>query len=208
MSERIVNMPSYSKNGQYLNTPVRGSSEDTMYPEMTSFDLREWFSFVMNGSFEDPGVARPAIYRKLSNTVCQCVDALAGSPDPNCVYCQGEGYLFTEELKQVYFAKHFGSVLGSSTQIQQQGQLSSPGVIDADRCLAFMFWYDIPDYERYSIPTRPAPDKLFEMKTAPEGGLDPSMIRAEEWRIRSLTAHHGDNGRVEYFELGLEKVSV
>jgi hypothetical protein len=206
MSERIVNMPSYKQTG-FVN-PVRGSSEDTMYPEMTSFDLREWFARVMDGDFEDPGVGRPAVYRKLSNTHCTCFDTLGGAPDPNCTYCNGEGYLFTEEVKTVYFAKNFGSVLGSSTQISQQSQLAPYGVTDDNKALAFMFWYDIPDYERYSIPTRPAPDKLFELKTGPQGGTDPAMIRTEEWRIRSLTAHHGDNGRVEFFELGIEKVSV
>jgi hypothetical protein len=208
MTEHIVNMPSYNQGGQYLNTPVSGSSEDTMYPEMTTFDLREWFEWVMLGNFEDPGIARPAIYRKLTNTQCTCFDKLTGSPDPNCVYCQGEGYLFTEQQVMVYFAKNFGSVLGSSTQIGQQSQLTGYGVSDDNRALGFMFWYDIPDYERYSIPTRPAPDKLFELKTGPDGGLDPNIIRTEDWRIRSLTAHHGDNSRVEYFELGLEKVSV
>jgi hypothetical protein len=207
MAETIINK-SYTYNQTPFSKPVHGSSEDTMYPEMTSFDLREWFEWTMLGNFEDPGIARPAVYRKLSNTHCTCYDALGGSPDPNCVYCNGEGYLFTEEIKMVYFAKNFGSVLGSSTQISQQSQLAPYGVTDANRCLAFMFWYDIPDYERYSIPTRPAPDKLFELKTLPDGSMDPSQIRTEEWRVRSATAHHGDNGRVEFFELGCEKVSV
>jgi hypothetical protein len=206
MSEPIINMPSYKQTG--FSTPVRGSTEDVMYPEMTAFDLREQFEWLMFGNFEDPGVARPAIYRKLTNTPCTCFDKLSGSPDPNCTYCAGEGYLFTEEVKQVYFAKNFGSVLGSSTQIPQQSQLAEYGVTDANRCLGFMFWYDIPDYERYSIPTRPAPDKLFELKVYGDGELDPHLIRTEEWRVRSVTGHHGDNGRVEFFELGLEKVSV
>lgn len=208
MSEVIINKGIVSYNQSPTTSPISGSTEDVMYPEMTSFDLREWFNYVMNGDFSDPGVGRPAIYRKLSNTQCQCFATLSGSPDPNCVYCKGEGYLFTEQVKTVYFAKNFGSVLGSSTQIQQQSQLAEYGVTDSNRSLGFMFWYDIPDYERYSIPTRPAPDKLFELKTNPAGGLDPAMIRTEEWRVRSVTAHHGDNGRVEYFELGLEKVSV
>ena len=208
MTQVIINkgMPSY--NQMDPNRPVSGSFEDTAYPEMTAFDLREWFARVMNGDFEDPGVGRPAVYRKLSNTKCQCFNALEGSPDPNCVYCNGEGYLFTEEVKTVYFAKNFGSVLGSATQIQQHGQTAQVGTIDSDRCLAFMFWYDIPDYERYSIPTRPAPDKLYELKVGPDGQTDPAMIRTEVWRVRSLTAHHGDNGRIEYFELGCEKVTI
>lgn len=191
----------------FFGRQVRGSSGD-MYPEMTSFDLREQFDFMMQGDFENPGIARPAIYRKLSNTVCKCFDVLNGSPDPNCVYCNGEGYLWTEQIVLVYFAKNFGSVLGSSTQINQQSQISQAGVMDSNRCLAFMYWYDIPDYERYSIPTRPAPDKLFELKTLGDGSMDPNQIRTETWRVRSATGHHGDNGRVEYFELGCEKVSV
>lgn len=208
MSERIINKGVSNYAQSPLFRPVSGSSRDSMYPEMTSFDLREQFEFTMLGNFEDPGIARPAVYRKLSDTKCQCFNQGSGSPDPNCTYCAGEGYLFTEEVKMVYFAKNFGSVLGSSTQINQQSQIAPYGVTDSNRCLAFMFWYDIPDYERYSIPTRPAPDKLFEMKVTEDGQLDQDLIRTETWRVRSLTAHHGDNGRVEYFEVGCEKVSV
>lgn len=206
MTEKIINTSwGYRQTG--LPPVLRGSGQ-TMYPEMTTFDLREQFEWLMMGNYEDPGVARPAIYRKLSNKHCKCYDAVGGSPDPNCVYCQGEGYLFHEELKMIYFAKNFGSVLGSASQIGQHGQAASYGYTDSDHCLAFMFWYDILDYERYAIPTRPAPDKLFEMKVTPGGELDPEMLRTEEWRVRSCTAHHGDNGRVEYFEIGCEKVSV
>ena len=204
--EPIISMPSYQQNR--FNRPITGSTISTMYPEMTSFDLREQFEWTMLGNFEDPGIARPAIYRKLSNTHCTAFDPLSGSPDPNCIYCNGEGYLFTEEVKMVYFAKNFGSVLGSATQIGQHGQLAPYGVADSDRCLAFMFWYDIPDYERYSIPTRPAPDKLFELKVEDNGQACDPMVRTEAWRIRSLTGHHGDNGVIIYFELGLEKLAV
>lgn len=208
MSEKVINKGIVSYGQVGLSRPIRGSTIDSMYPELTGFDLREQFQLLLDGSFEDAGIGRPVIYRKLSNTTCKCFVDLSGSPDPNCSYCDGEGYLFTEEIKIVYLSKNFGSVLGSSTQINQQSQTSDYGVSDSSRCLAFMFWYDVPDYERYSIPTRPAPDKLFELKTLPDGEMDPNQIRTECWRIRSLTAHHGDNGRVEFFELGCEKVTV
>jgi hypothetical protein len=208
MGQKII----YKGPANYQQPPtggqvVTGSSQD-MYPEMTAIDLREWFDRIMQGDFEEAGIGRPVIYRKLSNTKCQCFDANQGSPDPNCVYCNGEGYLFTEQQKLVYISKNFGSVLGSSTQISQQSQLAPFGVVDADKALAFMYWYDIPDYERYGIPTRPAPDKLFELKVAPEGNLYYPITRTESWRVRSATPHQGIYGRVEYFELGLEKVSV
>ncbi|MGC1582135.1 MAG: hypothetical protein WA766_11660 [Candidatus Acidiferrales bacterium] len=208
MAQRIINKSVVNyQQPPIFGTPIAGSTDD-MYPEMEAFDMREQFNYIMNGNYEEPGVGRAAIYRKLSNTKCRCYQNLEGSPDPNCVYCNGEGYLFTEEIKQMYFAKNFGSVLGSSTQIQQQSQLTEAGYFDSNRCVAYMFWYDILDYERYSIPTRPAPDKIFELKTLPDGTMDPNLIRTEEWRVRSATAQHGTNGRVEYFEIGLEKVSV
>jgi hypothetical protein len=208
MPERIINrgLPNYDQTN--MVRPIRGSVQDTSYPEMNGFDLREEFTWLMMGNFENPGVGRPGIYRKLTNTRCACFSIATGSADPNCIYCNGEGYLFTEEVKLIYFAKNFGSVLAGSTQISQQSQLSSYGVSDANRALAFMFWYDIPDYERYAIPNRQAPDKLFELKVDSDGQMTEPIIRTEEWRIRSLTAHHGDNGRVEYFELGIEKLSV
>lgn len=181
----------------------------SFYPEMTTFDLRKEFSDLLLGTFEEPGIGRPVIYRKLSNTTCACFDKLNGSPDPNCTYCQGEGYLFTETMETVYIAKNFGSVLGGATQIGQQTQLADAGYMDSNRCLIYMFWYSIKDYERYLIPSTKAPDKIYELKPQDAGG-DPvlPLIRLDKWAIRSCTPHNGDHGRVEYIELGMEKVDI
>lgn len=173
-----------------------------------AFDLREEFAALLLGSFDEPGIGRPVIYRKLSDTNCSCWDGLTGSPDPNCKYCQGEGYLFTEVEHLVYIARNFGSVLGGATQVGQQSQLAEFGYTDSNRAIAYTFWDAIPDYERYSIPSRRAPDKIYELKVDSGGQIVLPLIRLDKWAIRSLTAHNGDYGRVEYFELGLERISV
>ena len=67
MTETIINK-AYTYNQNPVSTPVHGSSEDSMYPEMTAFDLREWFNWTMLGSFEDPGIARPAITPQMTIT--------------------------------------------------------------------------------------------------------------------------------------------
>lgn len=178
------------------------------YPEMSNFDLREEFEQMIMGSFEAPGIGRPVVYRKLSDINCKCWDGLTGSPDPNCIYCGGEGFEFTETLILTYIAKNFGSVLGGATQLGQQSQLATPGYFESDKAIAYLSYYNIPDYERYTAPHRKAPDKIYELKVDDFGNLVVPNIRMDKWIIRSLTPHHGDHGRVEFIELGLEKVTT
>lgn len=196
----------YDQPGQQI--PSRGTPADSFYPEMRSFDLREQFEWLLMGNFEEPGIGRPIIYRKFTDTNCECWDGLTGSPDPNCKYCGGEGWLFTEVQDIAYIAKNFGSVLGGATQVQQQSQLSQFGYMDANKAIAYMRWFSIPDYERYLAPTRKIPDKLYELKPSECGALELPIIRLDKWNIRSITPHHGDHGRVEYHELGLEKIAT
>jgi hypothetical protein len=187
---------------------IRGSPADVFYPEMMAFDLREEFEWMLLGNFEEPGVGRPILYRKLTDIFCLCWDGLTGSPDPNCVYCQGEGFQFTEVQEIAYLAKNFGSVLGGATQIGQQSQLPEFGYSDSNKAIAYMRWDSIPDYERYMIPSKKAPDKLYELKVQDDGSLLRPIIRLDKWYVRNVTPHHGAGGRVEYFELGIEKITT
>jgi hypothetical protein len=92
------------------------------------------------------------------------------------------------------------------------------GYTDMNRCTAYVevFRDDgsqvYPDYERYTIQTAKAYDKLYEVKVDPEGDpvTDSSgrFTRTAKWKVLSVVPTHGDNGRIEMFELGLEKENV
>lgn len=104
----------------------------------------------------------------------------------------------------MYIARNFGSVLSGSTPIPQQNDLSQIGWVDSNRAIAYCEYDVFPDYERYSNSEHPSTDKLYELKVTDTGELCIPEIRTRKWKIRSVTPHHGDWGRIEYFELGLE----
>jgi hypothetical protein len=178
------------------------------YPEQHHIDLRDEFHKIIYGDYITPAQGRPILIRSFSETKCTCYDKNTGSPDPFCPYCDGEGYLFTEFLTYAYFARNFGSVQNPATVISQDNFLSSYGYSDGQRALAFVEWLTFPDYEKYTLPKSQIYDKLFEMKVNPNGSLLYPNTKVAKWKMRAVTPHHGDGGRIEYFELGLEKENV
>lgn len=174
------------------------------YQDPQGFDLREEMTNTLHGDYQHPGIGRPVMVRRLTDTHCVCWDGLTGSPLPSCKYCQGEGFRFRETIHKMYIARNFGTVLSGTTPIQQQGQLSSLGIIDSHRCVAYCEYDVFPDYERYTRPDALGVDKLYELKVTDTGDLYQPIVRTAKWKIRSLTPHHGDWGRVEFIELGLD----
>jgi hypothetical protein len=57
-------------------------------------------------------------------------------------------------------------------------------------------------------PLDPSYDKLYELKVDDDGTLVQPVMRTAKWKMRSVTPHRGDNGRIELFEIGLEKENV
>ena len=65
-----------------------------------NIDLREELHDVIHGSAELSGQGQPLILRRMTDTNCVCWDPkAAGSSRPNCPYCKGEGWEFTETLE-------------------------------------------------------------------------------------------------------------
>ena len=178
------------------------------YPEPQSLDLRDEFHNILFGTYDLVGAGRPVLIRFLTDQHCVCWDGLTGSPDTNCGYCQGEGYLFREEQHIVYVARDFGNVLGSSTGIGQQNQIAKQGFTDSQKAIAWAEYNVFPDYEKYTRPGQHSIDKLYELKVDDNGKAVFPLVRTAKWNMRSVTPMHGDFGRIEYFELGLEKQNI
>lgn len=175
---------------------------------MRSFDLRKEIRGILYGSPEGPGIGRPLLVRRITDRKCVCWDISISAANPNCKYCGGEGFLWTETLETGYISRNFGSVLNPATVISQQNALNAQGYGDENRALCFFEYSVFPNYERYSKPDHPSFDKLYELKVDDNGDLSRPAARTSKWMIKSLIGHHGDSGRIEYFELGLSKEQV
>jgi hypothetical protein len=178
------------------------------FPDPQGIDLRAEIHDMLFGSAMDPGVGRPVLIRRLLDKHCICWNGVTGSPNPRCGYCQGEGYQFREQQCVMYIARNYGSVLSGATPIPQQNAVANIGFTDSSRAVAYCEYDVFPDYERYTQPSHPAMDKLYELKVTPSGELAHPVVRTRKWKLRSVTPHHGDYGRVEYLELGLDGESV
>lgn len=173
------------------------------------FDLRREFHALLYGDYTGAGIGRPVILRQVTDTPCVCFNSKTDTGNPHCHYCQGEGYQFHEKLvERIYIARSFGSVLGGSTQIAQQGALATYGVTDPHKAVAYAEWDVYLNYGRYMNAENKVLDKLYELEVDSAGNRVRPLKRVAKWRVKSVIPHHGDNGRVEYIELGLEKENV
>ena len=178
------------------------------YPEMQQFDVRDELDKLLLGCYENAPIAQSVLIRRIQDTRCPCWDAGSGSPNSHCAFCQGEGYKWTEDIQLTYMARNFGGVMNPSTVISRQNEVTDYGLTDESRALAYLRYTAFPHYERYLRPDNPTFDKLYELKVEDNGQVSYPWVRAAKWQIRSVTAHHGDWGRVEFFECGLQKENV
>ena len=166
------------------------------------------------------GQGRTVILRRMTNTTCPgCWDPkTGGSVRPNCRYCQGEGWQFHETQEIMALYRGVAPVYKPGVLATGEYPQNAMGYTDQNRCTAYVevFRDDgsqvYPDYERYTLQTAKAYDKLYETKVDPEGEpiIDSSgrFTRTAKWKVLSVVPTHGDNGRVEFWELGLEKENV
>lgn len=178
------------------------------YPPSRTFDLRDELHGLLYGDYIQEGIGQHVLIRRITSQKCECFNDTSGSPNPACGYCQGEGYLFTETLEFGYVGRNIGSVLSGASSIPNQNQTAAWGTSDENRALGYFEHSVFPNYERYLRPDHPTYDKIYELKVDAEGGLIQPPVRTAKWKIRSLTPHRGDQGRVEYHEVGLDKESL
>jgi hypothetical protein len=177
------------------------------YPNDAPISLRDELKSILYGDILEPGKGRPVLIRRLTDQKCVC-QVEQGSIDSNCAYCGGEGWLWSETLNTTYIAKNFGTVLNASNVIKSQSALSLYGYTDENRAVAYVEYDVFPNYERYLRPDHPAYDSIYEIKVDESGNMVRPVVRTAKWALKSVTPQHGDFGRIEFFELGLEKQNV
>lgn len=178
------------------------------YPKPTTFSLRDEFHALLHGDLVNQGIGQAVLIRRIYDEKCVCFNQASGSPNPSCIYCQGEGYLWTETPETGYVGRNIGSVLSGANSIPNQNQLAAWGNSDENRALGYFEHSAFPNYERYLRPDHPTCDKLYELKVDAEGVLVQPVVRTAKWKIRSVFLHRGDNGRIELVECGLDKESL
>jgi hypothetical protein len=178
---------------------------NNFYPQTNNIDLREEFSAVLRGRIDLIPQGRYVNYRKLSDTPCICFDTLTGSGVDGCPYCSGEGFpwYLTQEL--FYIARGVAPIYKPGFLATGQYPQTSYGYTDPNRATAYCEYTVYPDYERYINGTKKNFDKLYELKVGNDGGLFYPVTQTDKWKIMALTPLHGDNGRIEFFEIALEK---
>ena len=163
-----------------------------------TIDLREELHSVIHGSEEIVGQGRTVILRRMTNTTCPgCWDPkTGGSIRPNCRYCQGEGWQFFETQEIMALYRGVAPVYKPGVLATGEYPQNAMGYTDQNRCTAYVevFRDDgsqvYPDYERYTLQTAKAYDKLYETNVDPEGNpiTDSSgrFTRTVKWKDLSV----------------------
>lgn len=179
-----------------------------------NIDLREEFSAVLRGRIDlGPGQGREVLIRRLTDTHCPaCWDKVTGGTTrQHCKYCDGEGYLWTETRELVYLTRGVAPVYKPGALATGQYPQADYGYTDPNRATCFIEAVTpegrptFPDYKRYTLVEHPAFDKVYELKVGENGGTVQPLVRTAKWRLLTLVPWHGDRGRVEFFELALDK---
>jgi hypothetical protein len=181
-------------------------------PYLSVTDMRETLHDLIFGSVDTMGQGRPFILRELTDTVCPaCWSKDAGNTKrANCVYCSGEGYQFRERLLKMIMFQGVAPIYKPAILGSGQYPNASYGYSDPEKATVYCEYSVWPNYERYTLPSNSAPNKLFGIKVGNAGEVVYNFttklpIRTDKWKILSVTPIYGDQGRLEYHELGCEK---
>lgn len=180
-----------------------------LYPDFNNIDLRDELHALLFGRMDVVAQGRPFVLRVMTDTKCVCWDTTSGgSRTPNCRYCGGEGYYWTEQQFTMWMAQGVAPVYKPGFLANGQYPQAQLGYTDPNRGTAYCEFDVFPNYERYTLPANPAPDKLYALKTDANGNQVIPAVRISKWKILNVTPLFGDFGRVEFFELSLEKEIV
>lgn len=174
------------------------------YPQISNVDFREEFSAVLRGRIDIVAQGREVLFRFLTDTPCICYNTQTGSGTLGCSYCQGEGYSFYEQPILIYIARGVAPVYKPGFLATGQYPQTSYGYTDPNRATGYCEYTVFPDYEKYINGTKKSFDKLYELKVGDQGGIAYPITKTDKWKLMTLTPLHGDNGRIEFFELALE----
>ena len=178
------------------------------FPDESAIDLREEMDALLFGRVDVTPIGRQVILRRVTNEKCVCWDETSGGPDRDCIYCDGEGYLWTETQETMCIFRGIAPVYKPGVMASGMYPQAEYGYTDPNNGTAFARFDCFLNYERYTIPEHLSYDKLYEIKVNLEGSISYPLSRAIKWKILSVVPVQGDFGRIEYFELALEKENV
>lgn len=186
-----------------------GQTHGRLFDDLTNIDLREEMHALLYGRVDLLAQGRPFILRVLSDTHCVCWDVSSGgSKTPNCRYCGGEQYYWTEKSVIMWMAQGVAPVYKPGFLANGQYPQASLGYTDPNRATAYCEYTVFPNWERYTYPNNQTPDKMYALKVDDDGNQVIPVVRTSKWKILNVVPLHGDFGRVEFFELTLEKEIV
>jgi hypothetical protein len=186
----------------------------------STIDLREELHAVLWGRFPEPGQGQCVVFRRLTNTHCPGCwsDKTSGSTLPNCKYCQGEGYQFYEREELIGFFRGAAPVYKGGVLATGQYPQMGTGYTDVNKATGYIEVMrpdgteTYPDYERYLIQDKKSYDRMYELKVDIEGNVVRNSAgiptRTAKWKILNVIPLRGDYGRIEFFELALEKINI
>jgi hypothetical protein len=178
------------------------------FPDISGIDLREEFDALLYGRSDVTPIGRQIMLRRIIDQKCVCWDELKGGPNRLCIYCQGEGYLWRETQETMAVFRGIAPVYKPGTMATGQYPQADYGYTDPNNGTAYARYSTYPDYERYTIPQHLSYDKMYELKVDDNGNLSYPLIRTIKWKVLSVVPLMGDFGRVEMFELALEKINI
>lgn len=179
------------------------------YPDTPNIDLRDELHALLFGRADLIPQGRPFVLRQMTDTRCVCWDTTSGgSRTPSCRYCGGEGYYWTETQWTMWMASGVAPVYKPGFLASGQYPQAQIGYTDPNRGTAYCEFNVFPNYERYTLPANPSPDKLYALKVDVNGNTMIPLVRTSKWKILNVTPLFGDFGRIEFFELSLEKEIV
>lgn len=186
------------------------------YGADSGIDLRQELSDLLRGRADLVPQGREVILRRMTDDRCPvCWDATSGGTTrQNCKYCQGEGRLWRETRELVFMVRGVAPVYKPGTLGTGKYPQADYGYADPNRATCYLEAVSpdgrvtFPNYERYTLQEHDSYDMLFELKVTDDGETAHPVVRTAKWKVLTLVPYHGDYGRVELIELGLEKANV
>lgn len=175
-----------------------------------NIDLRQEMHHLIYGSTEVIAQGRDVVLRELTNTTCTaCWDKTSGgSNNPHCIYCDGEGYMWSERIIKVFLVHGVAPIYKPGNLATGQYPQGDTGYLNTDRGTAFCEYRIFPNYERYTNDEQSRYDMIYDLKVDTSGRTVSPLVRTAKWKVLTVVPWHGDQGRVEFFELGLQKADV
>lgn len=176
------------------------------WPDPQNIDLRKELDIILRGGADMVAQGRTVILRELSDTTCSCWNKLeGGSAKPDCIYCQGEGYLWRERKLIAFLAEGVAPIYKPGFLATGAYPQAEWGFTDPDRATAYCDYRTFPNYERYTLRQQQRFDKIYDLKVKEDGSLFYPIVRTSKWKVVDVFPYRGDYSRVEFFELSLSK---